>query len=192
MSPLGNHDKKRWQGRPAKRWRDDLDRYWSDMIWQSTAQDRLTWRRHAEAYQVSSISRETHAFRPSLTLTRPWSEISRMAVNVTHILVICMKYPMCLRFLHNSAYPTRRHDQHIWSERLNYRKIVSLYPEKHSRDATPGGQIFFLHFTHTCFAPGLRPVPRWGAYSPPDPQLVCSPPLVTSTFPYLKSHSNFW
>ena len=44
------YDKKRWQGRPAKRWRDDLDKYWSDMIWQRTAQDRLTWRRHPEAF----------------------------------------------------------------------------------------------------------------------------------------------
>ena len=42
-------DKKRRQGRPAKRWKDDLDKYWSDTIWQ-TAQDRLTWSRHAEAF----------------------------------------------------------------------------------------------------------------------------------------------
>ena len=31
------YDKKRRQGRPAKRWRDDLDKYWSDTIWQRTA-----------------------------------------------------------------------------------------------------------------------------------------------------------
>ena len=30
--------------------RDDLDKYWSDMIWQRTAQDGLTWSRHAEAF----------------------------------------------------------------------------------------------------------------------------------------------
>ena len=41
---------KRRQGRPAKRWRDDLDKYWSDTIWQRTAQDRIIWRRHAEAF----------------------------------------------------------------------------------------------------------------------------------------------
>ena len=35
------YDKKRRQGRPAKRWRDDLDNYWSDMIWQRKAQDRV-------------------------------------------------------------------------------------------------------------------------------------------------------
>ena len=28
--------------------------------------------------------------------------------------------------------------------------------------------IFFLHFTHNFFAPGLRPVPGWGAYSAPQ------------------------
>ena len=44
------YDKKRRQGRPAKQWRGDLDKYWSDTIWQRTAQDRLTWRRHAEAF----------------------------------------------------------------------------------------------------------------------------------------------
>ena len=35
------YDKKRRQGRPAKRRRDDLDKYWSDTIWQRTAQDRV-------------------------------------------------------------------------------------------------------------------------------------------------------
>ena len=30
------YDKKRRQGRPAKRWRDDLDKYWSDAIWQKS------------------------------------------------------------------------------------------------------------------------------------------------------------
>ena len=44
------YDKKRRQGRSAKRWRDDLDKYWSDTIWQRTAQDRVIWRRHAEAF----------------------------------------------------------------------------------------------------------------------------------------------
>ena len=44
------YDKKIRQGRPAKRWRDDLDKYWSDTIWQRTAQDRVIWRRHAEAF----------------------------------------------------------------------------------------------------------------------------------------------
>ena len=28
----------------------DLDKYLRDKIWQRTAQDRLTWRRHAEAF----------------------------------------------------------------------------------------------------------------------------------------------
>ena len=44
------YDKKRRQGRPAKRWREDLDKYWSDTIWQRTAHDRLNWRGHAEAF----------------------------------------------------------------------------------------------------------------------------------------------
>ena len=35
------YDKKIRQGRPAKRWRHDLDKYWSDTIWQRTAQDSL-------------------------------------------------------------------------------------------------------------------------------------------------------
>ena len=44
------YDKKIRQGRPAKRWRDDLEKYWSDTIWQRIAQDRVIWRRHAEAF----------------------------------------------------------------------------------------------------------------------------------------------
>ena len=27
-----------------------MDKYWSDTIWQRTAQDRVIWRRHAEAF----------------------------------------------------------------------------------------------------------------------------------------------
>ena len=46
------YDKKRRQRRPAKRctWRCHLAKYWSDMIWQRTAQDMLTCRQHAEAF----------------------------------------------------------------------------------------------------------------------------------------------
>ena len=44
------YDNKRRQGRPAKRWRDDLDKYWRYTIWQRTSQYRLTWRRRAEAF----------------------------------------------------------------------------------------------------------------------------------------------
>ena len=56
VSPFGDHiyDKKRRQGRPAKRWRpgwrDNLYKYWSNTIWQRIAQDRLTLRQHAEAF----------------------------------------------------------------------------------------------------------------------------------------------
>ena len=44
------YDKKIRQRRPAKRWRDDLDKYRSDTIWQTTAQDRVIWRWHDEAF----------------------------------------------------------------------------------------------------------------------------------------------
>ena len=62
------YDKKRRQVRPAKRSRDDLNKYWSDTIWQRTAQYRLTWRRHAEAESFSFLiaphttSTEIHLF----------------------------------------------------------------------------------------------------------------------------------
>ena len=47
---LACHHLKRRQGRPAKRWKDDLHKYWSDTIWQRKAQYRVIWRRHAEAF----------------------------------------------------------------------------------------------------------------------------------------------
>ena len=31
-------------------WLYVMDKYWSDTIWQRTAQDRVIWRRHAEAF----------------------------------------------------------------------------------------------------------------------------------------------
>ena len=44
------YERKRLRGRPAKRWRDDLDEYWNETTWQRTAQDRQTWKQHAEAF----------------------------------------------------------------------------------------------------------------------------------------------
>ena len=45
------YDEKRRQGRPAKWWRDDLEKYFnSDLIGHRAAQDRLTWRRHTQAF----------------------------------------------------------------------------------------------------------------------------------------------
>ena len=46
------YDTKRQQWRPDKRWKDDLDKHWSDTIWQRKAQDRVIWRRHAEAFKI--------------------------------------------------------------------------------------------------------------------------------------------
>ena len=59
------YDKKRRQGRPAKRWRDDLDKYWSDTIWQRTAQGRVTWRQHAEAFAQPRDTTAADFFIPS-------------------------------------------------------------------------------------------------------------------------------
>ena len=44
------YDKKRQQERPTKHYRDDMDKCWMDSIWQRTASDRLTWRRHADTF----------------------------------------------------------------------------------------------------------------------------------------------
>ena len=34
------YDRKELRGRPARRWRDELDDYWKGTIWQRIAQDR--------------------------------------------------------------------------------------------------------------------------------------------------------
>ena len=49
-------DKKIRKWRSAKRWKEDLDKYWSDTIWQMTAQDRVIWIRHAEAFGPSNTT----------------------------------------------------------------------------------------------------------------------------------------
>ena len=38
------NERKRPRGRPARRWRDELDDYWKDTIWQRIAQDRQMWK----------------------------------------------------------------------------------------------------------------------------------------------------
>ena len=47
-------------------WRDNLDKYRSDSIWQRTAQDRLIWRQHVEAF---AQPRDTTAAQWWLILT---------------------------------------------------------------------------------------------------------------------------
>ena len=44
------YGRKRLRGRPAKRWRDDLEEYWNETTWQRTAHDKQTWKQHAEAF----------------------------------------------------------------------------------------------------------------------------------------------
>ena len=44
------YERNRPRGRPAKRWRDELDDYWKVTIWQRIAQDRQIWKQHAEAF----------------------------------------------------------------------------------------------------------------------------------------------
>ena len=55
-----SYDKKMRQGSPAKRWRDDLDKYWSDTSWQMIAQYRLTWRRDDEAFAQPRVTIAAH------------------------------------------------------------------------------------------------------------------------------------
>ena len=40
------------RGRPARRWRDELDDYWMGTIWQRIAKDRhnIMWKQHVEAF----------------------------------------------------------------------------------------------------------------------------------------------
>ena len=39
------------------RWTSRVDKHWRDTIWQRTAQDRLTWRRHAESFAYNDVIR---------------------------------------------------------------------------------------------------------------------------------------
>ena len=50
MSPFGDHTTLKDDKGVQLNGRDDLDKYWKDTILQTTAQYRLTWRRHAEAF----------------------------------------------------------------------------------------------------------------------------------------------
>ena len=43
------YERKRPRGRPARRWRDELDDYWKGTIWQRIAQYIHMWEQRAEA-----------------------------------------------------------------------------------------------------------------------------------------------
>ena len=43
-------DGKRARGRPMKRWRDEIDSHWRSVTWRRDAQDRCSWKNHAEAF----------------------------------------------------------------------------------------------------------------------------------------------
>ena len=62
------YDKKRRQGRPAKRSRDDLDKYWSDTIWQRTAQDRDGMLRPSPNHGTLRLPNDDDEVRVSLGL----------------------------------------------------------------------------------------------------------------------------
>ena len=38
------------RGRPSMRWRDEIDDFWRSVSWKQNAQDRLSWKRNAEAF----------------------------------------------------------------------------------------------------------------------------------------------
>ena len=44
------YERKRHRGRPARRWRDELDDNWKGTIWKRIAQDRQMWKLHTEAF----------------------------------------------------------------------------------------------------------------------------------------------
>ena len=51
VSPPGNPAKeKAHKGRPARRWRDELNDYWKVTIWQRMVQDNQLWKQHDEAF----------------------------------------------------------------------------------------------------------------------------------------------
>ena len=124
-----------------------------------------------QTYQVSRISRETHAFRPTLTLTRPRTEISRMAVNVTHILTICVKYPRCARDFYTI--------QHIIT--LNRLQDTIKYwirtPEPSENRPSTVCISNNVRVTHHLVTRGSALYPAGGGLHlqrPPDLQLLCS------------------
>ena len=45
-----SYERKRSRGRPARRWREELYDFWKGTIWQCIAQDRQTWKQHAEVF----------------------------------------------------------------------------------------------------------------------------------------------
>ncbi|XP_072015009.1 uncharacterized protein [Amphiura filiformis] len=49
------YGRKRNRGRQRKRWRDELQNYWGEVNWYQQAQNRGTWRHHAEAFILQWI-----------------------------------------------------------------------------------------------------------------------------------------
>ena len=43
-------DGRRSRGKPSKRWRDEVDDLWRSVTWKQNAQDRLSWKKNAEAF----------------------------------------------------------------------------------------------------------------------------------------------
>ena len=135
MLPPGDRDKKIRQGRPVKWWRDDLDKYWSDTIWQRTAHDRLTWKRHAEAFAHP----RSH-----------YGCLSMMMMNLNRLIKFA-KQPFLLRIfkLCQEIYIHQLFTKCLSVIRCNL-LTISLVPDSVCWKAYVG-----LHYTITCFASGL-------------------------------------
>ena len=69
--------------RPAKQWRDELNKYWSDTIWQTTTQDRLTWRGHAQWWWNDTYDNSTFVPTPTMIIQPVESDVSEILF--THI-----------------------------------------------------------------------------------------------------------
>ena len=95
------YERKRPRGRPARRWKDELDDYWKGTIWQRVAQDRQMWRQHAEAVaqQWDTIAAQWWWMMITMMINIHWNELVLISKNVNTITHISKQRNIpCLHF----------------------------------------------------------------------------------------------
>ena len=115
--------RKRSHGRPGKRWRDEIDTFWKDNIWQRGPQDRQTWKwRTTKAHSSWTLMMMTSLYKRDTVCGRgrgQWRWCEAVGENgITH-----------------ASYRLRGwvvkgvgHLDHVWS--YGVREVVSSIPDR--------------------------------------------------------------
>ena len=162
---MGNEGK-RSRGRPARRWRDELDECWNGTIWQRRTQDKHIWIEHTVCFPqhyactTMMITHNTHTPMYALltTLIHPCVHYSQTFTHPcvhysqnphTHVCITHNTHsPMCALLTTKAAHPCMHYSQHLHTHvcithNMSYTHVLHVL-SRHSHT-----HVCITHHPHT-------------------------------------------